>query len=108
LHVEDDADIVQITQALFEEMAELSHASSISEARQQLAKQVFDLVILDLGLADGSGVELLDELKGRCPVVIFSAQNPTRNITAQVTVALTKSTTSNEQLLTIIKKILEG
>ncbi len=108
LHVEDDPDIIQITQVLLEETAELSHVATVRGAREMLAAQNFDLVILDLGLADGSGLELLDELKGGCPVVIFSAQIPDREITEQVTAALTKSMTSNEQLLETINKILRG
>ncbi len=106
LHVEDDPDIVQVTQVLFDGMADLTNVDSLLNARQQLRERVFDLVILDLGLADGSGMELLDELKGRCPVVIFSAQTPGREITARVAAALTKSMTSNEQLLDTIKRAL--
>lgn len=106
LHVEDDLDIVQIVRSLLEEMADLSNVGSLKGAREQLNNQQFDLVILDLGLADGSGIELLDELKGRCPVLIFSAQKPDLLTTSQVTGALTKSTTSNEQLLQTIKKVI--
>lgn len=107
LHVEDDFDIVQVTQVLLEEMADITSVSSLRDARQVMANQLFDLVILDLGLTDGSGVELLAELKGCCPVVIFSAQIPNREISAQVAAALTKSVTSNEQLLVTIKNILK-
>lgn len=106
LHVEDDLDIVSVTQALLEEIADVTHVVSLSEARRCLTNQSYDLVILDLGLTDGSGVELLAELKGRCPVVIFSAQIPSRAISEQVEVALTKSVTSNEQLQLTIKNIL--
>lgn len=106
LHVEDDPDIVQVTKILLEEMADISHVPTVRQAREQLGAHDFDLVILDLGLADGSGLELLDELKGRCPVVIFSAQSPAREVTAQVTAALTKSTHSNEELLATIKRAL--
>ncbi len=106
LHVEDDPDIVQVTKALFEDLADLSHVPSLGEARQLLENEDFDLVILDLGLADGSGVELLSELKGRCPVVIFSAQVASKEISAQVSAALTKSMTTNKQLLATIKNIL--
>ena len=106
LHVEDDPDIVQVTQALLEEMADVTHVGSLHDARRVMVEQIFDLVILDLGLTDGSGLELLDELKGRCPVVIFSAQIPNRAITEQVVAALTKSVTSNEQLLATIKNSL--
>ena len=108
LHVEDDLDVVQVTQALLEDMAVLSHVATVQGAREMLGAQCFDLVVLDIGLDDGTGLDLLDELKGHCPVVIFSAQIQGRDITDQVTAALTKSMTSNEQLLEIIKKTLRG
>ena len=107
LHVEDDPDIVQITKVLLEDVAGFTHVPSVSEARLLLQANEYDLVILDLSLADGSGVELLDQLKGHCPIVIFSAQEPGRDISEQVTTALTKSTTSNEKLLDTIKNILK-
>lgn len=107
LHVEDDLDIVQVTQALLNEVADVIQVSTVSSTRKLLETESFDLVILDLGLADGSGVELLDELKGCCPVVIFSAHNPDREISAQVAAALTKSMTSNEKLLATIKNVLQ-
>ncbi len=107
LHVEDDLDIVQVTRALLGQMADIISVSSLRDARQVMANQHFDLVILDLGLTDGSGVELLAELQGYCPVVIFSAHIPNSKISAQVAAALTKSVTSNEQLLVTIKNILK-
>jgi len=106
LHVEDDPDIVEVTQLLLESVADLTHTVRLSEAKEILSKQDFDLVILDIGLPDGSGLNLLDELKGRCPVVIFSAQIPDKETSAQVSAALTKSVTSNERLLATIKKLL--
>ena len=106
LHVEDDPDIVQITSALLEEVADLSSVASIKTAREKLAEQHYDLVLLDLELPDGSGVELLDGLKGHCPVVIFSAQTPDGDVSRQVTAALTKSMTTNFQLLATVKNIL--
>lgn len=108
LHVEDDLDIVQVTQVLLDDIADVTHMATVKGSRALLAREDFDLVILDLGLEDGSGLELLNELKGRCPVIIFSAQNPNREISAQVTAALTKSMTSNEQLLATIKDALKG
>jgi PAS domain S-box-containing protein len=108
LHVEDDLDIVQVTQALLNDLADVSYVSSVKGAREKLSNEQFDLAILDLGLTDGSGLELLDELKSCCPVIIFSAQNPDREISAQVAAALTKSRTSNEKLLLTIKNTLQG
>jgi len=107
LHIEDDPDIIQITKILLENTSDFSYVSSLDEARQILAKQDFDLVILDIGLTDGSGLELLDELKGRCPVVIFSAEKPDQSVIKQVSAALTKTMSSHDQLLATIKKILQ-
>jgi DNA-binding response OmpR family regulator len=44
----------------------VSHASRISEARQLASEQKFDLVVSDVGLPDGTGLELMRELKGAC------------------------------------------
>lgn len=107
LHVEDDADVIQVTQALFDGAVDFTYAGSLHTARHHLSQQPFDLVILDLGLADGSGLDLLDELKNRCPVVIFSAQTPSQDVTDKVAAALTKSITTNEQLLQTIQRLLQ-
>lgn len=106
LHVEDDPDIAQLVGSLLEGLAEHTQAGSTKAALECLEAQDFDLVLLDLGLPDGSGAELLEALKGRCPVVIFSALPPTQEILHQVMAALSKSTTSNDQLLATIQRAL--
>lgn len=108
LHVEDDPDIIQIVRTLLEGCAVYTHAASLSEARRLLAKQHYDLVILELDVQDGSGVELLDDLNVESPVVIFSAKAINPEISHLVNAALTKSMTSNGQLLATIKKLLAG
>jgi two-component system, NtrC family, response regulator AtoC len=42
-------------------------AGSLASARMEIGKRVPDLVILDLQLPDGSGIELLEELKSDVP-----------------------------------------
>jgi PAS domain S-box-containing protein len=109
LHVEDDMDMVQITKLLIKDTADYHYVPSLSQAREYLNDpgNCVDLVILDLNLTDGSGVELFNDIKGRCPVVILSGNEPGENVTAQAAAALTKSTTSSEQLLSTIKRILD-
>ncbi len=107
LHVEDDYDTVQIARMVLEDLAEISHAPDLHEARRQLTEHQFDLILLDLELTDGSGAELLDEIQGRnIPVVIFSGQMPARLVTERVNAALTKSMTSNDQLRKTVRHIL--
>ncbi|MGM0679129.1 MAG: PAS domain S-box protein [Pseudomonadota bacterium] len=107
LHVEDDRDIIALVQQLTEEIADYSYATSIQEARQRLVERDYDLVILDLGLGDGSGVELLDQIKRCCPVLIFSASMPSSELSQRVNTALTKSLVSNDILLSTIQTHLK-
>jgi len=49
--------------------ARCAMASTLAEAREQLAKGRFDLALLDVGLPDGSGLELLPWLQANAPEV---------------------------------------
>ena len=55
----------------------VDHASTCEAARDALAVQDYDLVILDINLPDGSGVEVLRELRGgkiTTPVLMLTAR----------------------------------
>lgn len=106
LHVEDNIDVVQITQALLEEDADYTYASSLAAARHELEKNHYDLLLLDLSLPDGSGLELLDAINPNIKVIVFSGQDPNPVLKQHVAVALTKATTSNKQLLATIKQVI--
>ena len=79
LHVEDDHDILQLTASVLSRVGEIVPAESLAAARAFLAARRPDLVILDIALGDGSGLELLPELsrdsETLVPVVIFSVQD---------------------------------
>jgi PAS domain S-box-containing protein len=107
LHVEDDLDVVQVAQALLENVADIDHVSSLEQARQRIRNTKYELLILDICLPDGSGLELLDELKDYCPVVIFSGEEPGRGISQKVAASLTKSRTDNAQLLKTVRHVLD-
>jgi len=40
-------------------------ASNLATAREKIARHEYDCIILDIGLPDGSGVDLMRELDGR-------------------------------------------
>jgi DNA-binding NtrC family response regulator len=46
---------------------EVSEAATLEEARQRLAKQHFNLIVLDIKLPDGNGLDLLEEVRGHSP-----------------------------------------
>jgi len=110
LHVEDDEDIQKVVKALLEDQAEVTACDSLSQARDLLRGAAFDLAILDVGLPDGSGLDLLPLLaegKMPTPVMIFSAQDISDQIPHEVAAVLVKSRTSNQKLLATIKQLME-
>ena len=109
LHVEDDPDIAMIVDSLLGEDMQVTHAYNLGQARQLMADHSFDLVLLDIGLPDGSGLDLLPMLNAAeqaTPVIIFSAQDVSPDIAAQVQGALVKSQTGNEKLMQQIKSAI--
>jgi len=78
LFVEDDATIAMgVEYSLKQDGFEVSLAYRLEEARSLLKNTPFDLVLLDLGLPDGSGYELCKEIRtaGNTPVIIISARD---------------------------------
>ncbi|MFM2056222.1 MAG: hypothetical protein RLY71_607 [Pseudomonadota bacterium] len=84
LLVEDDRELRQmLASALEVEGHAVRTAASVAEARALLQHAPVDLVLLDLGLPDGSGDTLLAELRQRrsTPVLVISAhQSDSRKI----------------------------
>jgi CheY-like chemotaxis protein len=63
LFVEDHEDTAGVLGRILRNAGfDVSHAGSIAAARSQAASQRFDLVISDLGLPDGSGLDLMKAL----------------------------------------------
>ena len=78
LVVEDDREIRSLLQSsLSVEGFSVQTAVSLSEARALLQHSAPDLLILDLGLPDGDGVELVRELRRQqaVPVIVVSARH---------------------------------
>jgi DNA-binding NarL/FixJ family response regulator len=76
-----------------------------------LKEENFDLVILDVGLPDGTGLEILPLLKEQLsliPVIIFSGENITAEVVNRVDAALIKSQVNNDELVKTIKKLLKA
>lgn len=109
LHVEDDSDIRKLVSMLLPEDIHLIVASSLQEAKQSINNNEVDLLLLDIGLPDGSGLDLLDEINQSDPkpeVIIFSADDYRVMQVKGVEKALIKSKTSDQELVETIKSTL--
>jgi DNA-binding NarL/FixJ family response regulator len=79
LLVEDQADFRRLMVALLARQPDLevvAQAGSLTEARRHAAEVSFDVAVLDLGLPDGNGADLIADLRGSKPdaaVLILSA-----------------------------------
>lgn len=111
LHVEDDTDLLELTASVLAGCGQIISADSLKAARAALARRRPDLVILDLGLQDGSGLELLPDLRdgdGRLiPVVVFSARDADQSTLQQVKVVMTKSRTPLPELANMVRSLLQ-
>ena len=78
LVVEDDREIRSLIQSsLAVEGFDVQTAVSISEAKALLQHSTPDVVVLDLGLPDGDGIELVQEVRRRhsLPILVVSARH---------------------------------
>jgi len=82
LIVEDDRKVGQfIRNGLMEAAYSADWVGSCAEAREALSSSPFDVIVLDLGLRDGDGLELLREWRANGfsePVLILSARDTLR------------------------------
>jgi DNA-binding response OmpR family regulator len=113
LYIEDDADIVRVVSTLLQDKVELLRAQNLAEARELLSNfgPEIDLVILDIGLPDGSGLDLLPELRRPdgtpLQVIVFSAYELDEDMAKRVAMSLVKSRASNQTLLDAINALLD-
>ena len=109
LHVEDDADISQLVRMLLDETYDITLAASLMEARAALTSDDYDLVLLDIGLPDGSGLDLIAnirKLSNPPEVIIFSADDMKIPQNSTVAESLVKSKTTNDELVKKIKEVI--
>ena len=68
LLLEDDPAIARtVAYALERDGLVVTHSLLVHDARQQLQRSRFDLLVLDVGLPDGSGLDLLRDVRNAAP-----------------------------------------
>lgn len=112
LHIEDDPDVLRVVASAFEGHADVDPVTDLDFARLALKQTHYDLVILDLALPGGSGLELLTDMHRSdgtpIPVVIFSAQDDDPVLARRVEAMLTKSRASLNDLVATVETLLSN
>jgi len=109
LYVEDDADLFHVIESIAGQFVALEQANSLADARRMLEQRQYELVILDIALPDGSGLDLLPLLKeagSTMPVLLFSASEVELEEAKKVDAVMVKSHTSNDKLLEVVKRLI--
>jgi len=78
LLLEDDVALGQgICLALNSESAAVTHCKNLLQGRQALTRTDFDLLVLDVNLPDGSGLDLLREVRknSAVPIILLTAND---------------------------------
>lgn len=110
LHVDDDPDMLRIVASALEGSAEVHSTPSVLEARAALQRYSFDAVILDLGMADGDGADLIPVVRerGNVPIVVFTAQDAEPGQLAGVDAVLVKSRDSLDRLAGEVTRLIQA
>jgi DNA-binding response OmpR family regulator len=110
LHVEDDGDLTQILSEAMRGRARFTSAQTLKDAYRELHSHRPDLVIIDLGMPDGSGLELLEHIHENLdysvPLLILSASETTQDVQAKVAKALVKSRMSEDKIVETILSLI--
>ncbi|MGD0332815.1 MAG: ATP-binding protein [Xanthobacteraceae bacterium] len=112
LHVDSNPELLRVVAEALGAKAEVMSVDSIDKARRALAANRFDVAVLDVALAAGSGFDLLHELRNSegdaIPLVVFSPPDANPVFAAQVRGALIKSRTSIDNVIATLRKRLAG
>ncbi|MBI3415845.1 MAG: response regulator transcription factor [Verrucomicrobia bacterium] len=114
----DDHEIVRrgLKQLLAEEFpkAVFGEATRVPQARELIVQKAWDLVLLDINLPGGSGLDLLTDVKRLCPepAVLVLSSYPEEEFAVRAFKLgsagyLTKASVVDE-MLTAVKKVLAG
>ncbi|UUX94335.1 response regulator [Aquabacterium sp. J223] len=81
LLVEDNLDAAEALRLWLEDLGyDTTHATTRAEALALARERHFDAVVSDLGLPDGSGLDLGRELGDRCPVIALSGYGTAQDV----------------------------
>lgn len=107
LHVDDDPDLTSYVNVILADVIDVTTVRTLDEARTLLSANQYNVILLDLTLPDGSGLELVEELNTQqpaIPIVIFSSHDIT-NPGANVAKVFEKGHFSENNLINAVRTL---
>ncbi|WP_347331015.1 PAS domain S-box protein [Marinimicrobium locisalis] len=111
LHVEDDVDLHNVLGTLVGSASEFEHARTVGEALSLLESRHYDVIIIDILLPDGNGLELVETARKMLPqarIVVMTGTDVGDDLKHTVDRVIQKSELSLQELLKVIETSWEG
>jgi len=110
LHVEDTPEQLQLVRLLLAPVCILHQATTVHEASLLIEKNIFDLVLLDMQLPDGSGLELIAQIRARAPGtrIVLHTAGDNADLNATVDRVISKTDTPVKDLRDQLLAMLES
>lgn len=108
LHIDDDADTLRLVADALEEPFEVFSCPSLREAQAAFRRWTFNAVILDIQLSDGSGLDLVPEIRTsseKCPIILYTAHDADAQQEKMVDAVLIKSRQGLEDLAQTVGRL---
>ena len=102
LHVDDDPDMLAVVASAFEGKAVINSTPSVAQARAFIRGRTYDAAILDVGMLDGCGTDLVAPLRKRSPavpIILFTAQEVDPASKTGIDLVMVKARASLEKLV---------
>ncbi|MDX8461986.1 hybrid sensor histidine kinase/response regulator [Mesorhizobium humile] len=106
LHVEDDEGVLAVMSEGLGSGVSITSAKTLKDAQHAIANRRFDLVILDIALPDGSGLDLLTDLPLETGVIVFSAAELDDRLGDRVQAIMTKTKASEIDVAKLVRNML--
>lgn len=105
LHVEDDEDLHAVISAMVSGQMVLDNAPTLENARFLLKQQEYDAVLLDIGLPDGSGLELIPDIRSdqsAASIIVLTGYDLSNEQLDSVEAVMLKTKLTTEKLMDVI------
>lgn len=110
LHVENDEDLLSLIEITLSDIANVTKASTLPQAKSILENQVFDIIILDYVFPEGTSDKLIPTIKSgvnkNAKIVMFSAYEENKVIERYVDQIIIKTNVAFDEFKECIEKFI--